>query len=362
MSKAHKLTAALAFLLYILCGCTPIGEKATSLSIIYGVITILSFVLLVCCCFIVKKQNPWMITLFTSVFIVNVGYWSLSVSSTLEQALFANRIAYLGAVALPLTMLMIIRNVCKIKYNKYFIGALISLSVIVFIIAASPGYSDIYYKSVELETINGVSILNKEYGSWHVIYLFYLLSYFAAMVSTIVYSIIIKRIKSFLESTFLAVAVLVNICVWLLEQLVDINFEFLSISYIASELFFLALYITIQETKKLLKAKDDKKIDSVDVIPEKNESTPTKRAKANTEITQEQIEHFSANTYNLTPTEKLIFNLHIKCVPTKQILLELNIKENTLKYHNKNIYSKLGVNSRKQLREIAVKLNINELV
>lgn len=32
---------------------------------------------------------------------------------------------------------------------------------------------------------------------------------------------------------------------------------------------------------------------------------------------------------------------------------ELNITENTLKYHNKNIYSKLGVSSRKQLIEIA---------
>lgn len=361
MSKAHKLTAALAILLYTLCGCTPIGEKATSLSIIYGVITVLSFVLLVCCCFIVKKRNPWMITLFTSVFIVNVGYWSLSMSSTLEQALFANRIAYLGAVALPLTMLMIIKNVCKIKYNKYFVGALITISIIVFIIAASPGYSDIYYKYVELETINGVSILNKEYGSWHIIYLFYLLSYFVAMVSTIVYSIIIKRIKSFLESTFLAVAVLVNICVWLLEQLVDINFEFLSISYIVSELFFLALYIMVQEAKKLLKEKDNKEIGSVDVLSEKKDSNLTKRTRVNSEITQEQIEHFATNTKKLTPTEKLIFNLHINCVPTKEILLELNIKENTLKYHNKNIYSKLGVSSRKQLREIATKLNINEI-
>ena len=31
----------------------------------------------------------------------------------------------------------------------------------------------------------------------------------------------------------------------------------------------------------------------------------------------------------------------------------LNIKENTLKYHNKNIYGKLGVSSRKQLVSIA---------
>ena len=36
---------------------------------------------------------------------------------------------------------------------------------------------------------------------------------------------------------------------------------------------------------------------------------------------------------------------------------EMSIKENTLKYHNKNIYSKLGVSSRKQLIEIAPLLN-----
>ena len=34
-------------------------------------------------------------------------------------------------------------------------------------------------------------------------------------------------------------------------------------------------------------------------------------------------------------------------------MAELNITENTVKYHNKNIYSKLGVTSRKQLLLIA---------
>ena len=37
----------------------------------------------------------------------------------------------------------------------------------------------------------------------------------------------------------------------------------------------------------------------------------------------------------------------------EQALAELSIKENTLKFHNKNLYSKLGVTSRKQLVECA---------
>jgi DNA-binding CsgD family transcriptional regulator len=35
---------------------------------------------------------------------------------------------------------------------------------------------------------------------------------------------------------------------------------------------------------------------------------------------------------------------------------DLNIKENTLKFHNKNLYSKLGISSRKQLLSIAAQL------
>ena len=36
----------------------------------------------------------------------------------------------------------------------------------------------------------------------------------------------------------------------------------------------------------------------------------------------------------------------------KEIREKINITENTLKYHNKNIYGKLGVSSRKQLISI----------
>jgi len=41
---------------------------------------------------------------------------------------------------------------------------------------------------------------------------------------------------------------------------------------------------------------------------------------------------------------------------TDVIMEKLAIKENTLKFHSKNLYSKLGVKSRRQLMEIHMKL------
>ena len=55
----------------------------------------------------------------------------------------------------------------------------------------------------------------------------------------------------------------------------------------------------------------------------------------------------------LTPTERTIYEYYLENKTTREIMALLNIKENTLKYHNKNLYSKLGVSSRKELMQIA---------
>ena len=53
----------------------------------------------------------------------------------------------------------------------------------------------------------------------------------------------------------------------------------------------------------------------------------------------------------MTQTENVIFDAYISRATTKEIMTSLCIKENTLKFHNKNIYQKLGVTSRKELLE-----------
>ena len=42
---------------------------------------------------------------------------------------------------------------------------------------------------------------------------------------------------------------------------------------------------------------------------------------------------------------------------TQEVLEKLQIKENTLKYHNKNLYGKLGVSGRKELLVVYKAIN-----
>lgn len=67
------------------------------------------------------------------------------------------------------------------------------------------------------------------------------------------------------------------------------------------------------------------------------------------EIDTDLFELFLSNLVKLTPKEREIFDHYLAGEAAKEIMETLNINENTLKYHNRNIYGKLGVASKKEL-------------
>lgn len=342
--KKSSVSMLPLLLLPILSGCCRVGDKSGNLSIIYCITALLSLVLLIGYFFVPEKKDPWFLLLFASVLVVNVGYYVLAISVDLKQALFANRVAYLGSVFLPLSMWMIILKVTKLHVPKWFPGLLLGLGAVVFLIAASPGYLSIYYKEVYFEKINGVTVLNKVYGPLHGIYLIYLLGYFCAMVVTIVRATLLDKVDSVSYAAILAVAVFINIGVWLIEQIVRIDFEILSVSYIISESFLLGLHLFIAETEKKKEQPPQPSAPDKLADPEQDALAPEEMA---------QLELFVSGLERLTPKEQLLYDCYTGGMSTTQIMEQLNIKENTLKFHNKNLYSKLGVSSRKQLLRFA---------
>ncbi len=329
----------------------------SSISIIYAATTVLSLLLAIGYCCAMKKKEIWMLLLYFSVFIVNGGYLCLSVSKSLGEALLANRIAYLGSALLPLCMLMTIMNVCKTGYRKIATATLLPITCIVFLIAATPGYLDCYYKSVTIDTTNGLTTLVKEYGPLHKVYALYLLLFFAIMIGIILYAMFKRRITSASHSMLLASVTLGNIAVWGIEQIIDIEFEFLSITYIITELFLLMLYIMLQVQEYTANAESEDsaaKKQSVGQMPApeavKEADTP-EAAATNTETEDpiDEYKRFCDGISLLTVTERKIFDLYVSGKSTAETAEDVGIKENTLKFHNKNIYQKLGVSSRKQL-------------
>jgi DNA-binding CsgD family transcriptional regulator len=347
MKKLVLCLFATAFVLF-LGGCGVTGEKTASLSIVYAIAALCALVVFIAYFLLISKKDKWSMLLFTSVIVVNVGYFLLSTADTLDVALWANRIAYFGSVFLPLSMFMIIVRVTNINVCKWVQIVLFVLSAIVFFIAASPGYLDIYYKEVTLEIVGGVTVLDKVYGPLHVIYLFYLLGYFAAMIAAITYATLKKRIESNYHAIIFALAVFANIGIWFFGQVVSFDFEFLSVSYIITELFILCLYLLMQETERRNKA-----LVSEQINPQ--ESTGLEE-KLYSDVT---VATFKNGISLLTATEKKVYDIYAEGKSTRDAMTALGITENTLKYHNRNIYGKLGVANKKRMLEILAYIEKN---
>jgi len=339
------------------------AAKTVNMSVAYGVTTLFSLLLTGGYCVLLKKKDTWLLFLHASVVIVNLGYFALSISKTLGEALLANRIAYFGSVFLPLCMLMAIMDVCRVRRVKWLPGLLICCSVAMFILAASPGYLDCYYKEVSLIFINGMAKLEKVYGPLHPVYLVYLVGYFGMMAGAILTSIRKKKIASHKHAAILLTVVFLNIAIWFVEQLIYTEFEFLSVSYIVSELLLLMLYGMMQDyellyTNQLPSAETFVPIEQ-EVLPivESAEEPPEEDLSADagaacTAMSEERIAKIAAKwsvDYVLTGRECDVLCAILRDKRRKDIAAEMCVTEHTVKKHTGNIFSKLEVSSRSEL-------------
>ena len=132
-------------------------------------------------------------------------------------------------------------------------------------------------------------------------------------------------------------------------QEIDDLLDFLSIQDYEVENKMLSLELEMQENRKkleqieneheLIQREYDKARMEVERLAKKRE----------VDVDEEEYNRFLECLATLTRKEKEILDLYVKGYSSKDILETLNITDNTLKYHNRNIYSKLGVKSRKQL-------------
>lgn len=87
---------------------------------------------------------------------------------------------------------------------------------------------------------------------------------------------------------------------------------------------------------------------------------PDNTSAAMQEVDPDGYAHFCANLCRLTPKEREIFDLYLAGKNGKEIRDSLGITENTLKYHNKNIYQTLNIASRKELLRYAALMEGNK--
>ena len=314
------------------------------LSVIYGVIALFSVLLMVLYFIFDKQKKPLFLALFCCVATSNLGYFLLSICSSLAVAKLANAISYFGGAFSMLVMVLIIYDVCQMRKRKWLTWSLVCISVAFFALAASGDWLGLYYRSVSLEVVNGTTHLAKEYGPLHSLYAVYLAGYVVVMLLCVVYAAKTKRLSSPKYTTFLLVTVLLNVGVWLVEQVSNEDFEFLSVSYMVTEVMLLLIYNMLCDYGII---RPETGVLSVQMLTQLN----TRRVDpgALPPGMEELFCSFAEKAKSLTSAERRILNYYIDGNDIADIPELAFISIHTVKKHNRSIYQKLEVASRDEL-------------
>ncbi len=318
--------------------------KDGDLTIVYGIVALLSVLLVVFYLIWDKKRDRLFLALFGCVAAVNCGYFLLSVCSSMVVAKLANGLSYFGAAFSMLVMLFIIYDVCQMKKRNWLKYTLVCISAAVFALAASGDWQGLYYSSLSLETVNGMTRLVKVYGPLHNLYSMYLCLYLLIMIGVIAHAAIKRRLSAPKYALFLFMAVFLNIGVWAVEQAVDVDFEFLSVSYIVTEVCLLLIYDVLCDYGII---RPETGLVSVQMLTQLNSRRIVPGALP--PGMEDMFCGFAEKVKTLSSAERRILNYYIDGYEIGDIPDLAFISIHTVKKHNRSIYQKLEIASRDEL-------------
>ena len=217
-------------------------EEITSMiQLFYDIAFIVSIVLCLVYVYIYHKHFE---VSFSLIFVIapiqNLGYCFLARSTTLKEALMATKVIYIGACFASLLLLIVIFEMCHLKYKKFVIVSYFTMCFAVFLLVLSIGYSDLYYKDVTFEIIDGCGTLIKnEYGPAHILFYALIISASLNGMGALIYSYIKKKNISRKIVHLLLISEVITTFTYFFGKIFNDRFVLIPLAYIIDEILYL---------------------------------------------------------------------------------------------------------------------------
>ncbi len=209
--------------------------------LITAAVTTIAFLLFICE-YENRKTNYYYMALMMLMMVANAGYLAVALSTTLEEAILANKILYLGGCFVqPVTLLLIctLAN-CKLKpWMKYLNYG---CSVLLYSMVLTIGYSDLYYEDVYLKTYKGTTVIGHTYGIGHDFFYIVIIGHTLLEVCLISYILIKKRSVSRKNLIGLVTIVVVNVYLFVVGALINSAIEIMPAAYAVNCIILLVLF------------------------------------------------------------------------------------------------------------------------
>ena len=170
-----------------------------------------------------------------------LGYMKMATATTVETAILANHLVYLGGCFLQLFAFLVVCNLCHIDFKPWARLLLFGWSITMYLCSMTVGYSQIFYKSVTLERRHGVSVLIKEYGPVHTLFYVTIVLYMAATLGVLIYSYFKKTEASMQNIYLLTGMMLLSVVAFFGGRAITKDVELAPAAYVLTEVAFLLI-------------------------------------------------------------------------------------------------------------------------
>lgn len=174
--------------------------------------------------------------------IVNFGYWQLAMSRNLEEALLANRIAYLDGTFLTLFIFLAVAQFCRIRVPSWMVTVMSIAGFVVLGLAYTGGYSTIYYSNVSIVKRHGVTFLITQDGPAHILYTCLIVAYALIDLGVMIYAFQNKHKVSYVNTFFLLATELFCMAVYAIESFTVCEIQLLPFAYVLNMVLLFVLF------------------------------------------------------------------------------------------------------------------------
>ena len=189
-----------------------------------------------------KHFNVHITLMFTIIPIACMGYVMLAQSDSINGALTANKIIYIGGCFLCLFILLIVLDMCRINVPRWVKISLIMFTVIVYLSVLTAGYSPIFYSETELVIKDDMPVIQKEYGIMHTVFYVMVIFYSLMSLAAIIFSFFRKKDVSRRIVYLLFALQLISVASYFVSKGETVgNIELVPLSYIIAQVIFLRI-------------------------------------------------------------------------------------------------------------------------
>lgn len=218
------------------------------MTVLYIMSLLVSGILLV----LIIKQFDYKVSsiyamIYLMVTICDFGYLHLLHAQTLEGALLANSITYIGGCFIPFLMLLCVCRICHVRQKGWMVVMELICCAASFLLVATSGKNKMNYLTVWLDNTGKYTRLMKEYGPYHNVYTMSMVIFAVATYAVIAWNYRKKKEVSYITALGLAGVCSVDVLTYFLESLLKAPVKLMPFAYMVTEL---GLFLLVSRIKK----------------------------------------------------------------------------------------------------------------